>query len=164
MRIGARLILCLACILLLVATGTALSLWQIHTYEVRVQELDEVAQQVEAVQRVNTDVLAYQQTFQNAAASSDAARFAEIVGPFKTRLTRSIDNADEALQASPASSQKNAMPIAIFAFFRGGDPKPDRLGDGNGGVWRLAGPGTSVRKSSSQYGQRPKFVGSGHRW
>ena len=62
LRIGPRLIVCFALILLLFITGDALSLWQIHTYSARVQELDEMAQQVEAVQRVNTNVLAYQQT------------------------------------------------------------------------------------------------------
>ena len=118
LRIGARLALGFAFILFLFVTGSALSLWQFHVYDDRVRELDEIAQQTEAVLRVNTNVLAYQQTLQNAAARRNAAQFAAVILPFRRLLTQTIDRACEALQTSPAHAQKHAMTVAVFSYFR----------------------------------------------
>jgi signal transduction histidine kinase/DNA-binding response OmpR family regulator len=119
MPIGARLALCFASLLLLSMIASVLSFWELERYDARVRELDKEAQQLEAVQRVNTNVLAYQQMFHNAVVSRNAPHFAEVVSPFQTQLTQLIDQASTELQVSGHGSQKNAMITAVFTYFRG---------------------------------------------
>jgi signal transduction histidine kinase/DNA-binding response OmpR family regulator len=119
MPIGARLALCFASLLLLSMIASVLSFWELEQYDARVRELDEEAQQLEAVQRVNTNVLAYQQMFHNAVVSRNASHFAEVVSPFQTQLTQLIDQASRELQISGHGSEKNAMITAVFSYFRG---------------------------------------------
>ena len=123
MRIGVRLSLCFAAILMLIVAGSALALWQFNSYNRHVRKLDRIDRQVMAVLRVNNTVLAYQGMLQNAAAERDAGRFLTAIRPFKDGLSRDLDAARQALRESPDASQEHAVTIAVLAYFRSMVPK-----------------------------------------
>ncbi len=118
MRIGARLALCFGAILSLFAAGGGLSLWQFHSYSEHIQELNEVARQVEAILRVDNDVLAYQQTLQNAAADQDAGQLAAAVRPFRVLLVRDINQACRELGTKQEKAQRHALTLTLLAYFK----------------------------------------------
>ena len=118
MRIGARLTSCFAAILLWILLGSFLALWQFNTYDRHVQQLDEIDRQVESVLRVNNNVLAYQETLRNAAATHQGRTFAAAVLPFRALLNGNLDRTWQELRASEYDRQHYAMTIAVLAYFR----------------------------------------------
>ena len=123
MRIGVRLSLCFAAILLLIVAGSVLALWQFHSYNRHVQNLDRIDRQVMAVLRVNNVVLAYQGMLQNAAVEHDAGKFVTAIRPFKEGLSRDLDAARQTLRESPGASQEHAVTMAVLGYFRSTVPK-----------------------------------------
>ncbi len=117
-KIGVRLSLCFAAIMLLMSTGTLLALWQLNLYSGYVRQLDVTDLSVVTILNVNNSVLLLEETLQNATSTHDAKRFDAQLRPFKDLLKQRLDTAREALLASSGRSHRYALTLALLSYFR----------------------------------------------
>jgi PAS domain S-box-containing protein len=98
LKIGARLTLCFATIVLLLVAVDAITLWQFSRVRGQAQRLNQIDQKSVSVLRVHADLLAFRDQLDGLAATEDAHRFAAESSALRRRLLEKVELANQALQ------------------------------------------------------------------
>ena len=107
LNIGARLMLGFAFIILSMLAADAVILWQFHGIRTRAGRLKDVGENVVAVLRVHTSVLAFHDRLDALADSEDANRLLAEAGSLRTAVLEDIRHATSVLSLPPFDVQRD---------------------------------------------------------
>ncbi|MGH9742277.1 MAG: PAS domain-containing protein [Candidatus Acidiferrum sp.] len=105
LNIGPRLLVCFALIILSMLAGDALVLWQFQIVRLQAERLRDFDQELVAVLRVHSSLLAVQDKLGAVANYQDAERLVAEVGPLNKRFVEEARNARTVLSSLPSSIQ-----------------------------------------------------------
>jgi PAS domain S-box-containing protein len=103
--IGFRLTASFATVLLLMAVGSAVALWQFQIVRRQAERLSQVDLKAVAVLRVHTDVLTFRANLESLVDNGQVDRFAAEAASHRAVFTGDVDRAIEALRATPGTDQ-----------------------------------------------------------
>src|SRR6266567_2008513 len=109
MKIGARLTLCFAAIVLLMVAGDVATLWQFSLVREQAQHLNQVDQKSISVLRVHADLLAFRDQMDELVATQDAVRFAAGARALRDRFMEEVGAASQALKVPPSVERDPTM-------------------------------------------------------
>jgi PAS domain S-box-containing protein len=109
LKIGVRLTLCFLAIVLLMASGDIVTLWQFSMAHGQAQRLIQVDQKSVSVLRVHADLLAFRDQLDNLVATQDARRFAVGSIALRQRFLEGAELASQALQVPPRVERDPTM-------------------------------------------------------
>ena len=107
LNIGPRLILGFAFIILLMLAADAVVLWQFHVLRTQAGRLNDIDQNLVAVLRVHTSLLAFYDRLDELADSEDAGRLVTEAGPLQTAVLDHIRRATSALSLLPVDLRRD---------------------------------------------------------
>jgi len=90
LRIGTRLSLCFAFLILLAAGAAVFGSWQLQVSGVQIAQLDETDREVIAVLHVNNDVIRFAEAVKDAARTEDLPRLTAVVAPLRLQLASDV--------------------------------------------------------------------------
>jgi len=124
-RIGTRLRLVFACILMLMFIGASLSVWYLRAVREDLQRVSKVEERMSAVLQVDNSVLALMNQLHRSADSRDRERFVKDAQQFVSRFRAETANAILVLTTTPAENGRLATEIdTLRGLVRG---LPDRV-------------------------------------
>jgi signal transduction histidine kinase len=118
LRIGTRLTLCFAFLIILTASAAAFASWQLHASSVQIGQLDRADRQVISVLNVDNDVLRYVQVLQDATRLQDVNRLEAVIAPLRTQLSGDIGLAVNSLGSGQDKDQKDAFTQSLLLYFQ----------------------------------------------
>jgi hypothetical protein len=125
LRIGVRLRLAFACVLLFMLAGSAVSLWYFQNLRDRTRRVSEAGQRVTAVVRVNNSLLTLMSRLHRAADSRQSDYFREEATRLLSAFHSDTDSAAKALREITPATGREAMVIGSFNQMR--DELPARI-------------------------------------
>ena len=121
LKIGVRLTLCFAAIVLLMVAGDIVALWQFNLARGQAQRLKEVDQKAFSVLRVHADLLAFSDQLESLAATQDARRFAAESAPLRGQFLEGVDLANQALKI-PSGVERDPATMSTLETIRSALP------------------------------------------
>jgi PAS domain S-box-containing protein len=109
LKIGVRLTLCFATIVLLMVAGDIVTIWQVSLMRGQAQRLNQVDQKSVSVLRAHADLLAFRDQLDSLAATQDARRFVLESGPLRGRFLEEVELANQALKVPPSVERDPTM-------------------------------------------------------
>jgi signal transduction histidine kinase len=125
LRIGVRLRLAFACVLLFMLAGSAVSLWYFQNLRDRTRRVSEAGQRVTAVVRVNNSLLTLMSRLHRAADSRQSDYFQEEATRLLSAFHSDTDSAAKALREITPATGREEMVIGSFNQMR--DELPARI-------------------------------------
>ncbi|OLB28388.1 MAG: hypothetical protein DMG41_35080 [Acidobacteria bacterium] len=107
LNIGPRLVLGFVFIVLSMLAADAAILWQFHLVRTQAERLNGIDQELVAVQRVHTSLLAFHDRLEDLADSQDAGRLVTEGGPLRTAVLEDTRRAMSALSLLPFDLQRD---------------------------------------------------------
>jgi len=109
LKIGVRLTLCFAMIVLLMLAGSVVTLWQFSLVRGQVLRLNQADQKSLSVLRVHADLLAFRDQLDGLAATQDAHQFAVESGIMRKQFMEGVELANQALSVPPSVERDPTM-------------------------------------------------------
>ena len=122
LAIGTRLILGFAFITLSMLAADAIILWQFHLVRTHAELLNDVDQQLVAVLRVHTSILAFHDRLDGLADAEDADRLLIEAGPLRTAVLEEIRRATSALSRPPFDARRDPTILSTLRVIQSALP------------------------------------------
>ena len=114
LKIGTRLTLCFAAIVLLMAVAGMVTLWQFGLIRGQAQHLDQVDQKSLAVLRVQANLLLFQDRLDELASTQDARSFVAEAGALRRQFLAEVELANQALRVQPVSVERDPAMLSTL--------------------------------------------------
>jgi len=136
LRIGVRLTLCFATIVLLMIASHAFTLWQFDRVRSQEERMHQLDQESRAVLRVHADLLNLRNELQDLAAAGDAKNFAIKASEMRSRFLDQVEEANRALRRRSGTSRDRTMLSTLETIQSSLPGQIDALTDlANAGDW-----------------------------
>ena len=122
LNIGPRLILGFVFIILSMLAADAIILWQFHLVRTYAERLNDVDQQLVAVLRVHTSILAFHDRLDGLADAEDADRLLIEAGPLRTAVLEDIRRATSALSRPPFDARRDPTILSTLRVIQSALP------------------------------------------
>jgi PAS domain S-box-containing protein len=114
LKIGTRLTLCFAAIVVLMAVAGLVTLWQFTLIRGQAHRLNQVDQKSLAMLRVHANLLMFQDRLATLATTQDAQRFAEEAGMLRRQFLEEVELANQALRVPPVSVERDPAMLSTL--------------------------------------------------
>ncbi len=104
LRIGPRLTLSFAAIVVLVFVGSAVSVWQLNVMQEQARYLHHIDTEIETILRVHNSLLILQDRLHHVIAAGERDTLDREIGPLETELMSDLDEAIHTLRTSPVQA------------------------------------------------------------
>ena len=118
LRIGTRLTLCFAFLIVLTAGSTFMASWQLHTSRVQIAQIDRTDREMIAALNVDNDVLRYVQVLQDATRREDLNSLRAAIAPLQEQLAADVNSTAEALGNPGSKDQDAALTASLLSYFQ----------------------------------------------
>ena len=115
LKIGPRLVLCFALIIVLMFVGDVIVLWQFHIVQAQAERLDEYDEELVAVLRVHSDLLKFRDTLESLANAKDSERLKAETQAMNEALAEDMQRAKSALLAVHSDNASDLTILPILA-------------------------------------------------
>jgi PAS domain S-box-containing protein len=115
LKIGPRLVLCFALIIVLMFAGDVIVLWQFHIVQAQAERLDEYDEELVAVLRVHSDLLKFRDTLESLANAKDSERLKAETQAMNEALAEDMQRAKSALLAVHSDNASDLTILPILA-------------------------------------------------
>jgi len=122
LAIGTRLLLGFVFIILSMLAADAIILWQFHLVRTYAERLNDVDQQLVAVLRVHTSILAFHDRLDGLADAEDADRLLIEAGPLRTAVLEDIRRATSALSRPPFDARRDPTILSTLRVIQSALP------------------------------------------
>jgi signal transduction histidine kinase/AmiR/NasT family two-component response regulator len=117
LRIGTRLTLCFAFLLVLSGCAAFFASWQLHITDAQITEIDRTDLQIISVLKVDNDVLRWFESLQDATRLEDIKHLHAVMEPLRTQLLKDIQAAVKLLGAYEGKDQNYSSTISLLSYF-----------------------------------------------
>jgi len=114
LKIGVRLTLCFAAIVLLMVASGIVKLWQFSLVRGHADRVNQVDQKSLAMLRVHANLLMFQDKLSELVATQDARRFVEEAGTLRRQFLEEVARADQALRVSPSNVERDPAMLSTL--------------------------------------------------
>jgi signal transduction histidine kinase/CheY-like chemotaxis protein len=118
LRIGVRLSVCFAFLILLTAGAAIFASWQLRLSGVQISELDRTDREVIALLHVNNDTMRFSEAAQNAANAEDLGTLHEAMATASAQLLSDVQAAAYDLGKDPGALQRQAVTATLLSYFQ----------------------------------------------
>jgi TMAO reductase system sensor TorS len=118
LRIGVRLSLCFAFLILLTAGAAIFACWQLRLSSVQISELDRTDREVIALLHVNNDTMRFGEAAQNAANTEDLENLHRAMATASAQLLNDVRAAADDLAKDPGAMQRQAVTATLLSYFQ----------------------------------------------
>jgi signal transduction histidine kinase/ActR/RegA family two-component response regulator len=116
-RIGTRLSLCFAFLILLSAGAAVFASWQLRVSGFQIARLDEADGGIISVLHVSNDVVRFADTVRDAAQAEDLADLQAGIAPIRSQLSSDVQAAVQYLAKGPMGEREHAFSMSLLSYF-----------------------------------------------